>query len=437
MRPERTTGSDPSWLMAVVLAVAYALAFVDRQILSLLLEPIRLDLHITDTQASLLVGAAFALLYVSVGLPLGWLADRVNRRNMIAASILAWSAMTAACGAAGTYLHLFLARMGVGIGEAGFSPAAVSMLGDHYPEGRRSRAFGLYTSAIPLGMGAALLGGGALMAVAPGIGDAVAPWAGPVRPWQVVFALVAAPGVLVALLLMGLAEPSRRAAGPEQPAAASALAFIWRKRGVYLSLMCGLSALTVLGYGYGAWVPTFLTRVHGWTIPQIGLRFGLVVIIFGPLGAMLGGWLCDKLLSAGRRDAHWLVVLGSLPLLGLCYALAPMMPNGWLTLALLIPGTMAGAAPSAASHAALVQITPSELRARVFSVYAFIQSVLGMTLGPTLIALLTDKVFVDPLQLGYSMTVVAVMAGVAGTGLIWLCRGGYLAMAQAAAPPTP
>jgi MFS family permease len=417
--------------MAIVLAVAYALAFVDRQILSLLLEPIRLDLEISDTQASLLVGAAFALFYVTLGLPLGWLADRVNRRNLIAGSIIAWSAMTAACGAAGSYLHLFLARMGVGIGEAGFSPAAVSMLGDHYPEERRSRAFGMYTAAIPLGMGAALLGGGALMAVAPGIAAAVAPWAGDVRPWQVVFCLVAAPGLLVAVILMMLREPPRRTAGVEGEAARSVLTFIWGRKGVYLPLMTGLSALTVLGYGYGAWVPTLLIRAHGWTIPQIGLWYGLIVLIFGPLGSMLGGWLCDRLLAAGRRDAHWVVVLGSLPLLGLCYALAPLMPTAWLTLAMLIPGTVAGAAPAAASHAALVQITPSRLRARTFSVYAFIQSVLGMTLGPTLIALLTDHVFVDPSELPYSMVVVAIMAGVVGTLLIWSCRRGYRDMATA------
>jgi len=146
---------------------------------------------------------------------------------------------------------------------------------------------------------------------------------------------------------------------------------------------------------------------------------------------MLGGWLCDRLLAAGRRDAHWVVVLGSLPLLGLCYALAPLMPTAWLTLAMLIPGTVAGAAPAAASHAALVQITPSRLRARTFSVYAFIQSVLGMTLGPTLIALLTDHVFVDPSELPYSMVVVAIMAGVVGTLLIWSCRRGYRDMATA------
>lgn len=425
--------SRKSWAMAIILAVGYVLSFVDRQILNLLLEQIRTDLAITDVQASLLVGAAFALFYVIAGLPLGWLADRVSRRGIIAASLVVWTTMTALCGAASNYFQLFLARVGVGVGEAGYSPASVSMLGDHYPDKQRSRAFGIYTSAIPLGMGLALIGGGALMAAAPAVAAKLAPWIGEYKPWQIVFMMVALPGFLLAPFVLLLREPTRGKAANAEVASESVVRYVWERRGTYLPLMTGLSALAVLGIGYGAWIPTLFMRTYGWDIPQIGYAYGLIALICGPLGALLGGWMCDRLLAAGRRNAHWIVLTISLPSLGFCYALAPLMPSAAMALALLIPGTMAGAAPSAASHAALVQITDAPFRARVFALYTFIQSVLGLALGPTLVALLTDHLFVDPAELRYSMTVVAVLAALAGTVLIYMCGAGYRRIVDQAA----
>lgn len=417
-----------SWTMAFVLSAGYVVSFVDRQVLNLLLEQVRIDLAISDVQASLLVGAAFALFYVGAGLPLGVLADRVNRTRLITACLVVWSFMTAACGMAGSFAQLFLARMGVGIGEAGYSPAAVSMIGDQYTRERRSRAMGIYTAAIPLGMGLALIGGGALMQVAPTIAEAFEPVLGPIRPWQVVFVLVALPGLLLAPLIFMLREPPRQGSGERSDNAlprGGVAGYIWARRGTYAPLMCGLSALTVLGIGYGAWIPTLLIRTHGWSVTTIGLCYGLVALICGPLGAYLGGLACDRLLAAGHRDAHWRVLMVCIPMLALCYAIAPLMPSGWLTLAVLVPGTMAGAAPAAAAHAAFVYLTAPHFRARVFATYNFVQNALGLTLGPTLVAILTDYVFLDPAHLRYSMTTVAILAGVAGTVLIALSGGGF------------
>ena len=423
-----------AWGPAALLTAVYILAFVDRQVLNLLLESVRLDLNINDTQASLLVGAAFAILYVTAGLPLGWLADRANRRNIIAASVGVWTVMTAACGLANSYWALFLARVGVGIGEAGLSPAAISMIGDAYPPARRSGVLGLYASGVSVGSALALIGGGALIAAAPTISHALAPLLGPLRPWQVVFLVVALPGLVLGPLILLLKEPPRGAAPTVLggPPADTILAFMKARAGVYLPLCCGLSTLTILGYGYSAWLPTLFIRVHGWSVSEIGLRYGLVLLALGPLGALMGGWFCDRRIAAGRTDVHWWVIVVSLPMLGAFYALAASLPDARWAFAALLPATIFGSAPSGAAYSALVHITPPAFRARVLASYGLIQSVLGLTIGPTAVGLMTDYLFASPTLIGRSMTVLALAAGASGLLLVLSCRRGYRRLAAEA-----
>jgi len=416
-----------SWYTAIVLTLAYVFAYVDRQILNLLLEVIKVDFAISDTEASLLVGAAFALLFVTVGLPLGWLADRINRRNMIAISMAVWTVMTAACGLSSTYMHLFLARMGVGIGEAGLSPAAVSMIGDRYPARQRGRAFAFYTAAIPIGSGIAMLGGGALMAAAPAIGDFLAPVFGQLKSWQVVFILVALPGLILTPLVMSMAEPKRQKSAAEGTKGPDAFAYLWQNKRVYIPLMIGFSVLPIMGFGFSAWLPALFIRVHGWSVTEIGIAYGCLLLVCGPLGTFLGGALVDWLLGKGRRDAHLLSLIFILPLLGLNNAIAANLPSAWGTLLMYGPGIILGSAPSAISHACMVMITPPEVRARLFAFYALVQSILGLTLGPTLIGVMTDFVFVDPMQLGLAMGVVALCAGMGGFLMMLIARKPYRA----------
>jgi MFS family permease len=414
-----------SWYLAVILTLTYVVAFIDRQILNLLLEVIKTDLDITDTEASLLIGAAFALLFVIAGVPLGWLADRVNRRNMINVCIVVWTIMTAACGFSVNYTQLFLARMGVGIGEAGFSPAAVSMIGDRYPPAQRGRAFAFFTAAIPIGSGLAMLGGGTLMAAAPWIAHAIAPVTGTLKPWQIVFLMVALPGVVLSVVVATLKEPARPVRPAGGPPPIRIMPYLRANRRLYLPLMIGFSVLPIMGFGFSAWLPALFIRVHGWSVTEIGLAYGSMLLVCGPLGTFLGGFLTDRLMGKGRRDAHLLLMLVILPLLGINNAIAANLPNAWAVLAMYAPGIVLGAAPSAISHAAMVLITPPEVRARLFAVYALVQSVLGLALGPTLIAVLTDYVFVDPLQLGRAMGTVAACAGGGGFLMMLLVRKAY------------
>ena len=199
-----------AWVTVFVLLAAYAVAFIDRQILTLLVEPIQRDLEITDTQFSLLSGLAFTLFYTLMGIPLGWLADRGSRRKLILVSVLFWSAMTAACGMAKSFGMLFLARIGVGVGEAGLSPAAFSMIADSFPPEKRSRALSLYAMGAVAGVGLALIIGGAVIGWASTAPPVVLPILGELRTWQLAFLLVSLPGPVLAIAVWALREPKRQ-----------------------------------------------------------------------------------------------------------------------------------------------------------------------------------------------------------------------------------
>ena len=222
-----------AWYGVVVLLLAYTFAYVDRAILTVLVEPIQRDLHINDTQIALLHGFAFVIFYVTLGVPLGFVADRTNRKRLIVGSIAVWSLMTAACGLTSTFASLFAARIGVGIGEAGLSPASYSLISDQFPPSRRSSALGVYTLGIYFGSGLAILAGGLVVGLIGVQPTVTAPLIGVVKSWQLVFFVVGLPGLLVAALAATVREPVRRLSPrPNSPAAAdlSASSAAWAPR---------------------------------------------------------------------------------------------------------------------------------------------------------------------------------------------------------------
>ncbi|HET7131816.1 MAG TPA: MFS transporter, partial [Gammaproteobacteria bacterium] len=198
-----------AWYAVGVLYVAYVLAFVDRQIISFLVAPIRADLDITDFQFSLIAGLAFAIFYAVLGVPLGFLADRFSRRNLVAIGIALWSVMTAWCGLAGNYLQLFLARLGVGVGEGSLTPSAISLISDFFPRERRGLPINVYTAGVYWGIGIANVFGGVIVAYTAAASGIDLPWIGHLRPWQAAFMLVALPGIAVSLLTLTFREPVR------------------------------------------------------------------------------------------------------------------------------------------------------------------------------------------------------------------------------------
>jgi MFS family permease len=426
---DREAGSYPSpayaWYTVVILTVAYMVSFIDRQIMALLVEPIRSDLNLSDTQLSWLIGLAFALFYTLLGLPIGRMADRHSRRNIIAIGITIWCVMTAACGLARNYAQLFLARVGVGVGEATLSPSALSLISDLFPREKRGRALTFYNMGISVGVGFANIVGGLIIAWVATAPPVNLPLVGELRPWQTVFLWVGLPGLVVAALMMTVREPARRdrlrlpgQTGSTEISIRETLAFLGRRWSTYGSHFLGMSVVTILGYGFFFWVPTMFVRTWDWTIPQISMAYGLVNLIFGPLGIVSSGWLADWLYRRGHKDGLMRVCLWSAFIFIPVSVLAPIMPTPELSLLMLAPVTVMGAAVTACGSSALMMITPNQLRAQTSALYYFVINLLGLTLGSSAVALVTDYVFGYDDALQYSLAVVGAVAGVLALGFL-------------------
>lgn len=409
------------WWVVFVLIIAYTFSYIDRSILSLMVGPIRASLGISDVELSLLHGLAFALFYTVLGIPLGRLVDSRKRTTIVAAGVALWSVMTALCGLARTFGQMFLARIGVGIGEAALSPAAYSMLSDWFSGKELTRALSLYNAAIYMGAGLATLVGGTLIASIPPVDLA---YFGPLEPWRVVFIIVGLPGLAVALLVLTLREPERKGV-----TSANVLPFkdvvryVWDRRGSYGWMIAGLCFAGLIWNGVGAWVPAHLMRNYGWSPAEVGLRYGTALLILGPAGIIFGGWLAGRFRDAGRADSNIrIAVISALAVLPFG-VLAPLAPTGWLSLAGFCGFIFAGTMPWGGAAAALQELTPNRMRGQVSALYLFFINLTGIGLGPTIVALFTEHVFGDDASVSYSIaTVVAIISPIAVILLVRACK---------------
>ena len=327
--------STRAWMTVAILMLAYVLSFVDRQILNLLVEPIRRDLDITDTHMSLLMGFSFAVFYTICGVPIGRLADRKSRRGIIAIGVLVWSLMTALCGTAKTFWHFLVFRIGVGVGEAALSPSAYSLIADSFPPKLRGTAMSVYSMGIYIGSGLAFLLGGLVVKFASAQGDVELPVLGMVRPWQLIFLVLGAAGVLFAAVLLLIREPSRKGVGAGVEVPLSEVAgYIRQNRRTVLCHNFGFACLAFAAYGSSAWIPTFFIRTYGWSASDVGVLYGSVVAVAGSIGIIAGGRLSDLLHRRGYRDAPLRVGIISAALT-LPLNLAYLAGTGELALALI------------------------------------------------------------------------------------------------------
>lgn len=413
-RDARTLSTRYAWYLVAVLCVAYTLSFVDRMILALLVEPIKRDLAISDTQIGLLHGFAFAIFYTTLGLPIARLADRTDRRRLIAVGVAFWSAMCAACGFARGFGMLFLARVGVGVGEAALSPAAYSMLADAFPSNRLGRALGVYSSAIYAGAGVALLVGGTVAAAAASATELHLPVLGEIRPWQLAFVVVGAPGLFVALWILSLREPPRRGIAMHTKPVALSEVFAWLTRHgrAYGCHFAGFALLSLVFNAMTAWLPSVFVRVHGWTASHGAWWIGLALIAGGTTGIVAGGAAADAWRRHGRPDGSLRVgltsAIGVLPFA----AAAPIAPSAEWTIALLAPLMFFSAFGFGAAAAGLQWLTPPTMRAQVSAIYLFVNNLVGIGVGPVAVALFTDRVFGAPQAVGSSLAIVAATAAV-------------------------
>ena len=426
---ERPASLAYPWFVVAILMIAYVFSFVDRQILNLLVGPIRADLGISDTQMSLLMGFSFAIFYTILGIPLARLADARNRRGLIVAGIVMWSAMTALCGLAKHYWQLFLFRVGVGVGEAALSPAAYSMIADYFPPERRSTAMSVYSMGIFLGSGIAFLVGGLVVQYSVAQGTVLLPLFGEIRPWQMVFLILGAAGILFSFAFLLVREPRRQGVveGQDSLPFSDVVSHLWVNRRAVLSHNVGFAMIAMCSYGTTAWIPTYFVRSHGWTAAEIGIVFGLEVVVFACAGIIIGGRIADRWVKRGHSDAAMRVgVLACIVTLlgGAAYLLAP---NGTLAAIALVVPVFAMAMPFGAAPAALQEIVSNRMRGQTTAVYLFMTNMIGLGLGPTAIALFTDYVFADDDMLRWSMLIVA---GLSMLAAIVILSGGRKAFRE-------
>ena len=399
------------WYAVVILLIAYIFSFIDRVVLSLLVPAIKADLNLSDTAISYLQGLAFVVFYTAMGLPIGWLADRVNRKRLIAAGIALWSGMTAACGLAQNYAQLFLARMGVGIGEAALSPAAYSLIADTFPKERLGRALSVYTAGAFFGAGTAFLVGGAVIA-AVGNAEAVSvPLFGELRPWQVVFIAVGLPGLIVALLALTIHEPIRRGVVQTKgPSIRRTLGHVADHPRTFFGHFLGFALLAVPFNILVGWAPTYLYREFDYAPAESGFALGLIMLIFSSSGVVAGGLLADRMHGHGLDDGTLRVgIFAGVILTPLGYA-AFQMPTLELTLLLLAPIAFFASFGFGAAPTAIQLASPNRMRGQISALYLFVMNLLGVVIGMTGTALMTDYVFRDESMLGMSMSVVGVLS---------------------------
>lgn len=414
------------WAAVFILFLIYALAYVDRQILSLLVAPIRADLQISDTAFSLLHGLSFAAFYALFGIPIGWWVDRGHRPALLAAGVAMWSLFTCLCGLSRTYTLLFLARMGVGFGEATVVPVTYSLLGDYFAPERRGLAMGLFGSGVYFGMGAALLIGGALVEALQALGPVDLALVGALKPWQLTMIAVGAPGLLLALLALALREP--RSAEPLAARAVmrSSAPSIWAHyRGSAAAIIFHHLTVTLMVmslYAVLGWAPEHFRRTFGEAASVSGMMIGLLVIFAGTAGVLAGGILSDVLLRRGYRAARLLVLAGASllaipPTLLFALAAESEIALAGMALAILFISTL-----SSVGAAGMQELVPARLRGTGGAIYQLVANLFGLGLGPTIVALATDFGFGDDnsLYASLAVTVPAMLALAALSALFGL-----------------
>lgn len=418
-----------AWYVVGILTLANASAFIDRQVLGLLVTPIRRDLGISDTQMGLLYGLAFALFYTLLGIPIGRLADRGSRRAIIAIGIAMWSVMTVLCGLARSYDQLLLARFGVGIGEAALAAPALSLIADYFPRDRRATALSVYTLGVYLGAGLANLVVGAVLAQVDERATIAWPLIGAISSWQSVFVIVGLPGMLIALLMATVREPARHEIGQSTDAGRFAirdvLRYLLANRRTFVCHNLGYALFALVNFATAAWLPTSIVRTYGWTAARAGITLGTLTVTVGTLGVVVGGRVADALLARGYTDAKvrvGIIAAAANIVCGVAYTLAPTPA---LLIAALVPYNFFAAFAFGAAVAAIQEITPNRMRAQVGALFVTGVTLIGLGLGPSVVALITDRVFGEDAAVRYSLLIVTIVGLSSAVALLAAGLGAY------------
>jgi MFS family permease len=412
----------------------YWVSILDRFIISLLVEPIKRDLGITDVQFGMLQGLAFALTFSLFGLVLGSFADRFSRRWVIYLGVSVWSFATAACGLAQQFWQLLMARVGVGVGEAALNPSATSMIADLFPRERLTSAIAIYSLGATVGSGCAYFFGGMVVDIVSHRDAIVLPILGALRSWQAVFVIVGLPGLLFALLIFTVPEPIRRGLRNARQSISwgesygGLFKFINSRRRFFACHYLAFAFASAIVSGAGSWYPAHMGRTFGWSSSKIGLTLGITLTAAGLLSQVISGRAMDAMFRSGRRDAQFRWYAGSLALAAPIGVIATTSANPWIFLGFIGVFLTLISSLNACAATALNLVTPNELRGTGVAVWGTTSGLLGATTGPILIAMIADRFFGGPSGIGYGL---ATMMGICCPIAALLLVLGFRAMREA------
>ncbi len=406
----QATVRSSSWWMVGVLLSLYVFSWLDRLIISMLVQPIKADLALTDFQMSLLLGPAFALSYALFGLPLGWAVDRYPRRWIVFLGVTVWGLATAACGLAQSFEALLVARMMVGIGEACLIPAAYSLLADEFPRERLTVAASTFQMGGKVGSAAAFGLGAFAIALAESLHARGVQWPliGDLEAWQRVMVMVGLPGMLLAGLVFTFREPARRGVtAAESEDGSLLLSFLranWRL--IALMLLC-FSALALCGYSLTSWVPTYITRRFGWEPMQYGPALSAMNVI-AAVWLVINGRIVDWLFGRGMKDAHMRFYSWLMLALAPAVALLFVVSRPWLFLGLYCVVQFLTVPFMVYVSSIVALLAPNAIRGQLIAIFMFVFTTLGMGAGPALVGAITDFAFHDESRIGASLMIVVV-----------------------------
>jgi len=403
-------GHRAAWWALLLLTATYTFSFIDRQIINLLVDPIRTDLSLSDSQVSFLQGLAFVLPYVLLSIPLGRVVDRANRIRVLVIGILVWTISCVTCGLAKNFWQLGMARMGVGAGEASVTPASWSLLADYFSEDKRALPVSIFLMGPYLGAGLSLILGAEVVGWASGLGTIEFPFAGALAPWQLTFMLVALPGLLMVFLLPLLRDPPRtqRLTEAAEPLSWGEIAqYVWPRRGVFGAYLLGAPFIVLVLYALQAWVPSLLIRVHGLEIVEAGRYYGTVALVAGSAGVLSGPVAARWL--AGRMDpavAPLVTSISSTCLLIPVLVSAGLAESLTWTLVFITGASYLVTFPLALFATGLQSASPNEMRGLMAGCFVLSTNLIGLALGPTSVALASDYIFGSPQAVGSSLALV-------------------------------
>jgi MFS family permease len=419
--------SGRAWYILGLLTLAYGLSYVDRQLLNLLVEPVKRSFQITDVQISILQGAAFVIPYCLMGPAIGRLVDVSSRRNVLMACIAIWSVSTAACGLASSFAELVSARAIVGMSEACLFPVAWSLIPEMFSASRGARAYSVFAMGSNLGSAFSLLFGGAVVAGAARLSSTI-PQLGQFAPWQLAFIVVGLPGLLFCGVLFLLREPQRSqnaGEGPVRYSFSQSVAVLTQNWRFYLPIIVSNGTLAIVALSIPAWVPSFLARAYHVAIVDIGFYFGIVLLVSSTVGLYFGPLIAQRLSKNGAPDASLTVATvacGAMAAFSLALPFAPTAPAALVIVGLLVASTMVC---SPLLGFSCQRIAPAPVRGFVSSLWTLSAQVIGYGTGPTLVALMTEHVFRNPTMVGWSLQVVCAAAATATGLLVFVARPAF------------